>query len=73
MGNIGGHTDIQGVRDIKPGEESTSAGCLHVFGILAKNRLLARAAQNDVSMFASLCGAATESERSFRDVFPGIV
>ena len=38
-------------------------GSLDVFGVLAKNRLLARAAQNGVSMFVSVYGAATVRER----------
>jgi hypothetical protein len=40
--------------------------------ILPKNRLLARAAQNGVSMFVSVYGAATARERSFSDVLPEI-
>ena len=58
---------------IAGGERMIGHNGVHVFGILAENRLLARAAQNGVSMFARLCGAATARERSFRDVFPGIV
>jgi hypothetical protein len=37
-----------------------SAGCLNSFGILVKNRLLARAAQNSVSMFVSVYRAGPE-------------
>ena len=48
-------------------------GCLNSFGILVKNRLLARAAQNGVSMFVSVYRAATARERSFRDVPPETV
>jgi hypothetical protein len=48
-------------------------GCLNSFGILVKNRLLARAAQNGVSMFVSVYRAATARERSFRDVPPDTV
>jgi hypothetical protein len=52
-------------------------GCLNSFGILVKNRLLARAAQNGVSMFVSVYRAGPRGhparERSFRDVPPDTV
>ena len=52
-------------------------GCLNSFGILVKNRLLARAAQNGVSMFVSVYRAGHRGhparERSFRDVPPDTV
>jgi hypothetical protein len=51
--------------------------CLNSFGILVKNRLLARAAQNGVSMFVSVYRAGPRGhparERSFRDVPPETV
>ena len=53
--------------------EVVGLGCLNSFGILVKNRLLARAAQNGVSMFVSVYRAATARERSFRDVPPDTV
>ena len=52
-------------------------GCVNVFGILAKNRLLARGAQNGVSMFVSVYRAGPRArparEQSFGDALPETV